>query len=199
MLVLAVSAHLFGARENKRSGYIVSPHILGLSSRHSWHMFSIGWGDSGQFWRSTMAKMLTMKSQIKLGKRRRGSTIVEMAVVVPVFFLLIFGMIEFGRMLMVRQALTNAAREGCRKAVLATTQDVSVVSSTIRNYLQSAIPNSGNAGTCRVTISPADLNGIESGTQITTSIEVNYSDVSWMPAMFLGNAVLKGKSAMGRE
>lgn len=36
--------------------------------------------------------------------------------VAPVLFLFVFGIIEIGRMLMVRQALTNAAREGCRKA-----------------------------------------------------------------------------------
>ena len=34
------------------------------------------------------------------------------------FFMLVFGMIEFGRAIMVEQILTNAAREGARVAVL---------------------------------------------------------------------------------
>ncbi|MGE0760723.1 MAG: TadE/TadG family type IV pilus assembly protein, partial [Pirellulaceae bacterium] len=42
----------------------------------------------------------------------------EFAVVAPVFLLLIFGMIEYGRMVMVQQMLTNASREGARRAVL---------------------------------------------------------------------------------
>ena len=34
------------------------------------------------------------------------------------FFLMVFGMIEFGRAIMVQQVLTNASREGARVAVL---------------------------------------------------------------------------------
>ena len=51
-------------------------------------------------------------------KRRRGAAAVEFAVVAPVFFILIFGMIEFGRMVMVQQVITNASREGARLSVL---------------------------------------------------------------------------------
>ena len=58
----------------------------------------------------------------KLGQssrqRRRGAAVVEFAVVVPVFLLFVFGMIEYGRMVMVQQILTNASREGARVAVL---------------------------------------------------------------------------------
>ncbi len=43
---------------------------------------------------------------------------VEFAIVAPIFFLLIFGMIEFGRVVMVQQLLTNASREGARLGVL---------------------------------------------------------------------------------
>ncbi len=38
------------------------------------------------------------------GRRRRGATVVELAVVTPIFFLLVFGLVEFSRMLMIRQA-----------------------------------------------------------------------------------------------
>jgi Flp pilus assembly protein TadG len=44
--------------------------------------------------------------------------VVEFAVVAPLLFLLIFGMIEFGRMVMVQQILTNASREGARRGIL---------------------------------------------------------------------------------
>lgn len=42
----------------------------------------------------------------------------EFAVVLPLLLVLLFGIIEFGWVFMVRQTLTNAAREGCRAAVL---------------------------------------------------------------------------------
>lgn len=52
------------------------------------------------------------------GNRRRGASIVEMAVVSPLLLTLIFGVIEFGHGFMVRQILTNAAREGARVAAI---------------------------------------------------------------------------------
>ncbi len=54
------------------------------------------------------------------GSRKRGAAIVEFAVVLPLLLLLLFGIVEFGWLFMVRQTLVNAAREGCRIAVLST-------------------------------------------------------------------------------
>lgn len=50
--------------------------------------------------------------------RRRGVAVVEMAVVLPLLLALVFGIIEFGWVFMIRQTVVNAAREGCRTAVL---------------------------------------------------------------------------------
>lgn len=59
-------------------------------------------------------------------RRRRGVAVVEMAVVLPLLLALVFGIIEFGWVFMIRQTVVNAAREGCRTAVLqtATNDDV---------------------------------------------------------------------------
>ncbi len=48
---------------------------------------------------------------------RCGAAAVEFAIVAPVFFLLVIGMIEIGRALMVQQVLINASRVGARQAV----------------------------------------------------------------------------------
>ena len=48
----------------------------------------------------------------------RGVAAVELAVVLPLLLTLVFGIIEFGWVFMVRETLTNASREGCRVAVL---------------------------------------------------------------------------------
>ncbi len=55
------------------------------------------------------------------GRRARGSTVVEFAVVLPLLLTILFGIIEYGWIFSVRQTLQNAAREGCRLAVLKTT------------------------------------------------------------------------------
>lgn len=55
----------------------------------------------------------------KLGRKRgRAAAAVELAVVTPVLLTMLFGIIEFGWIFTVRQALVTAAREGARTAVL---------------------------------------------------------------------------------
>ena len=49
---------------------------------------------------------------------RRGATVVEFTVVAPVFFLLVFGLIEFSRMVMCYQVMTSAAREAARAGAI---------------------------------------------------------------------------------
>jgi Flp pilus assembly protein TadG len=50
--------------------------------------------------------------------RDRGATAVEFALLLPVLFLLLFGVIDFGRALNAQITLTQAAREGARLAAL---------------------------------------------------------------------------------
>lgn len=56
----------------------------------------------------------------------RGAAAVELAVVLPLLLTLVFGIIEFGWVFMVRETLTNSSREGARVAVLqgSTEQDI---------------------------------------------------------------------------
>ena len=51
----------------------------------------------------------------------RGATLVELALVLPILVLLVFGIVEFGRAYNAQVTLTHAAREGAR--VLALTRD----------------------------------------------------------------------------
>jgi Flp pilus assembly protein TadG len=130
--------------------------------------------------------------------KRRGASAVEFAVVAPVFFLLVFGMIEYGRLVMVQQILTNAAREGARRAIL---QDAtsSAVITTVRNYLTNASIN-GNNPNLTITVTPAPEQAQPSDETITVAIRLPYRDVSWLPSpFFLGSTYMNAKSAMRRE
>jgi Flp pilus assembly protein TadG len=44
--------------------------------------------------------------------------LVEMALVLPVFMMVLLGIVEFGRAMMVSQLLANASREGARLAIV---------------------------------------------------------------------------------
>lgn len=48
---------------------------------------------------------------------RRGATLVETALVISIFLMFLFGIFEYGRFVMTRQLMENAAREGARWAI----------------------------------------------------------------------------------
>jgi hypothetical protein len=48
------------------------------------------------------------------GRGSRGQTLVEFALVLPVFILMLFGMVDFGRFVYMNSVLSQAAREGSR-------------------------------------------------------------------------------------
>lgn len=132
-------------------------------------------------------------------RRRNGATTVELAVVAPVMFLLIFGLFEFTRMVWIQQAITNAAREGGRKAVLATTSSKNDVDAEVRQYLIGTITSPSNVNKVRITMTPANISGLPPHEPITTRVAVSYSDVAFYAPMFLSNAEIHGTVTMERE
>lgn len=55
---------------------------------------------------------------LTLLRRRRGQSLVETAMVLPVLAFLTFGLLDFGRAYYFQVAVTNSAREGARTAIL---------------------------------------------------------------------------------
>lgn len=86
---------------------------------------------------------------------RRGLTMVETAIVISLVLLLIFGIYEYGRFVMVRQVIHNAAREGARLAVVSTN---SLTESDIRNTVLNYLAGQQLAGVPTITIYWADPN-----------------------------------------
>jgi Flp pilus assembly protein TadG len=144
---------------------------------------------------SAGAKGLKLEKLCRLcRKNRRGAAVVEFAVVAPVFFLMVFGMIEYGRLVMVQQVLTNASREGARQAVL-DGATASSVSSTVTNYLTAA-----RVGGATVTVSPNPPSSAGYGDPVTVTASVPFNQVSWLPSpMFLGGRTMSAVTVMRRE
>jgi Flp pilus assembly protein TadG len=129
-------------------------------------------------------------------KYRGGAAVVEFAIVAPVFFILVFGMIEYGRMVMVQQILTNASREGARYAVILESNDTTAVQDKVTDYLESASIN----GSPTVTVDwPAGGSG--SNQPITVAVSIPFGQVSWLPSpMFVSSTLpLQATSVMRRE
>ena len=139
-------------------------------------------------------------AQHKHSRARRGVSSVEFAFIAPVFFLVVFGLIENGRMLMLQHALTNAAREGCRAAGLASSISASDVETAVRDHLKSTLGNMANdTSLVRVTL-PGTLTDVSSETDLTVAVEVDYADASWLPIGYLGaNPVIGAEARRRRE
>lgn len=71
--------------------------------------------------------------------RRRGAAAVEMAFVLPVVILLIFGIIEYGRLLGVKQLMDEAARTGARYAVVNTSLASATLISNTKSQVTTAM------------------------------------------------------------
>ena len=123
--------------------------------------------------------MVTDSKSQRARKRRRGAAVVEFALVVPIFLVLLFGIIEFGRLMMVQQVLVNASREGARRAVLegASTE---VVVDEVGSYLDSS---SINVPREAITVTP-DPTTITDNENVSVSVSIPFSSVSLMTPMF---------------
>src|SRR5262245_66688981 len=67
---------------------------------------------------------------------RRGATLVETAFVISACLTLMFAIFEYGRFVMIKQLMENAAREGARQATTGTgTLTTSDIQATVTQYL----------------------------------------------------------------
>src|SRR5438128_8783544 len=76
-----------------------------------------------------------MMIEKRCGNRRSGAAIVETAFVLIPLTMFIFGVFEYGRLLMDWNLLNNAAREGCRYALVNNT--ASTINTDVKNVVLS--------------------------------------------------------------
>lgn len=126
-------------------------------------------------------------------QKRRGATAVEFAFIAPVIFLLLFACIEFCRVMMVTHTLEEAARAGCRNAILEEATSGSVEDTVESLLLQSGID------TYTLTISPDPPQSACQFEPITVSISARYADISWLPPMYMQNKTFKSSCTLPRE
>lgn len=129
---------------------------------------------------------------------RQGVAAVEFAVIAPLVFLLVFGMIEFGRAIMVHELLNNSARNGARLGVIQGRSN-SDVDAVIKDTLAK---NNINAPLISIQVNGVekDVSAAETGDNITVTVSVQASEISWLPVdFFLGSKALTSTVVMRRE
>jgi hypothetical protein len=103
---------------------------------------------------------------VRLNRRRdRGAAAVETALVLPILLLIVFGIIDFGRMLNAQINLTEAAREGARAAAL---------QASVENRVNTATQTVGGPGEVTIDWDESTLCDSSSGPEDDARIVLTY-------------------------
>ena len=108
-------------------------------------------------------------------KLKRASATVEMAIVTPILLTLVFGIIEYGWVFTVRQAMTNAAREGARVGV---TRDAASAPTAAVDAANAYLTSSGVSGASVQATTPSDA---DPGVTVTITLDPFKPIVGFVP------------------
>ena len=126
---------------------------------------------------------------------------VEFALIAPLLFLLILVLIEMSRANMAMHSLQEAAREGCRTAILSNTSTEDVQNKMNAILISAGIPPdrvdiditnlAGNS------INPGDADQWE---PVTVTVSAAYNDLNWVPVpRYFGGLQLSASITLPRE
>ena len=161
---------------------------------------------------------MRVRQQNKIQQTRTGAVMAEMAVVLPVFFIFCFAMIEFGHCYLTINLLNAAAKEGARKGVseFATNADIEaraeeIIASaldlskvTIRIKDGSTFDGDNGGATNPENINYANLPNLEVDEAepqqlYIVRVEVKYDDVAIFTPRWVTDLSLSGQAVMRKE
>jgi Flp pilus assembly protein TadG len=126
---------------------------------------------------------------------------VEMGFVVPVLALLMLGMFELSRGVMVRQILTGAARKGCRTGILHQYGNSNIINDVIDvmrdNGFNSSLFNPPTVGAINITVTDPNGNPLPdalnapSGSTVSVQVVIPTTSVNWVSYYFLTQSMVE--------
>ena len=139
-------------------------------------------------------------------EHRRGAAAVELAIVLPIFFMVVMGIVEFGRAMMVGQLVTNAARHGAREAAIDGSTNSSVAT-TVKSFVSSSVGVAESDVTVDIVVEPGagnpdplDFLGNAQPKDICkVTVKVPYDKVAYVAGRYLAGKDLKGTCIMRHE
>jgi Flp pilus assembly protein TadG len=120
--------------------------------------------------------------------KRNGQSLVEFALVLPIFLLIVLGIVEFGRLWETVNVLTSAAREGVRVAAV-TGPDGSQVQSAAQNLLSAA----------NITGATISISGPSGANEVSVTVQMTYVPITGSFIPGIGSLSLSRTSTMRWE
>ncbi len=117
--------------------------------------------------------------------KRRGATLVEFAITAPILFLFIFSGIEFARVNVLRNTVSNAAFDGARRGIIA--------GASVADCVQEANVslNAVAAATSTVTVTPDPLTNYDDTVTVRVDVPLTADNLFLVSRFFLGDTLSK--------
>jgi Flp pilus assembly protein TadG len=117
--------------------------------------------------------------KVTMIRDENGGSMVEFALIAPLLFVILFGIIEFGVLLYDKAMLTNASREGARAGIVydfdstagTNHPDDATIITTVQQYCQDYLISFGSASALTIDISRAGSTSLDSaGDRLTVNV-----------------------------
>lgn len=163
---------------------------------------------------------MSRRCVFRTAQDRRGTTVVETALVLPVFLLFVLALIELGHAQLVKNVLRSACREAARKGTTEGTTSAEVQSRVLakmssivnQNKVQVYVKNAGTydmggqpeTGAALEALPNIELANADPLQLFMVRAKVRYNDIAIVPNIpylgsFLDHVVLEGQAFMRHE
>jgi Flp pilus assembly protein TadG len=125
------------------------------------------------------ARRLPRPRFLRRARSERAQSLVEFALVLPLFLLLLFALVDFGRAFFTWQVVTNASREGARAGAVQST--AAEIDTKIYESFCSAWPDASSCAldTTKLTITKTNVQGPR-GDEVTVALSYDFDYVTPM-------------------
>ncbi len=125
---------------------------------------------------------------------RQAAAAVEFALVLPILSVLLLGMFEISRVLLVKEMLSNAAQQACRTAAKPGTAN-----SDVTSEVDTVMSNAGLSGysvTIQVNGTTTDVSGASRYDKVSVKVGVPVSQVFWVSTLFISGSTVESETVV---
>jgi Flp pilus assembly protein TadG len=134
-------------------------------------------------------------------KDEDGGSAVEFALVSPLLFLILFGVVEFGILLYNQAVITNASREGARYGIVSSSErhTSAEIAEEVALFSNKLIDLSGATPVVSVTVDPPDTAGAVFGQDLTVRVQWQHTFLIIPRLSALNNLMISAETVMKYE
>jgi Flp pilus assembly protein TadG len=136
-------------------------------------------------------KRNSLQKQTQTCGSRRGVTVAELSIVLPVFLMIVFAGFEFSRICLVRNAAHNAAYQAARRVMVpgATVADANAEASRLLSVF--------GVSTFTLTVNPNPIT--LAANRVTVSVDIPADQCGWIAPMFTTSRMIHAGSTLFAE